>query len=119
MKSFEESITRFAICFIMGATLLAMLSVAALSQDGICQNNPQAPQCLVPPNGHQLDPAQPATWGVPNARSPQLNPQPAPDQSELHAEIDRQRHACELQAQHAYEECTRSGRSYCPLTACN
>ena len=37
MKSFEESITRFAICFIMGATLLAMLSVAALSQDSICR----------------------------------------------------------------------------------
>ena len=44
MKSFEESITRFAICFIMGATLLAMLSVAALSQDGhSCQNNPAGP----------------------------------------------------------------------------
>jgi hypothetical protein len=108
---YEQSIIRFTVKAVIGATVLAVLAIATFAQDVICDNNPQAPQCA-----KQL--RQPAPSGT-TGFAPTPNYQPAPEQGEMNAVIERQRHACEVRAQRAHDECVSAGRAYCPVTDCN
>jgi hypothetical protein len=109
---YEQSIIGFTVKAVIGAVLVSLFAIAVASaQDVICDNNPQAPQCI---------PAlrQPAPSGT-KGFAPTPNYQPAPEQSEMNAVIERQRHACEVRAQRAHDECVQAGRAYCPVTDCN
>jgi hypothetical protein len=115
MKSHEASITRFTIRFVIIAVLLTLGTVAAFSQDSICQNNPQAPQCYV--NQQQQLGQQPRTV-QPNFTPNQIDQMVRDNSAEIQRQHDQMLHMCEVRADDAYQQCVNSGRSYCTRQQC-